>query len=263
MIFIKKDIMENKNYYVYVYLDPRKEGEFFYGNYRFNYEPIYIGKGTRNRVNQHLINIEKNKKSLFYNKLRKILNDGLEPIRYKLIESLTEQESLEYEKKLISLIGRIDIETGTLCNMTEGGEVGYKRTDEAKKKLSEAKLGVKNPMYKKTTTLKQKETVRNLHKNGLIKLTDEGRRKLIENGKKRKGIKNSIIRSDIKNYLLISPNKNKYIVSGAKKLQDFCKNNKLQYHTLKNNLNVIITQEHIIGNKINAKNTIGWKIIKK
>ena len=260
MIFINKDIMESENYYVYVYLDPRKEGEFVYDNYHFKYEPIYIGKGVRNRVNQHLINVDKNKKSLFYNKLRKILNEGLEPIRYKLIESLTEKESLEYEKKLISLIGRIDIETGTLCNMTEGGEVGYKRTEEARKKLSEAKMGDKNPMYNKTTTHKQKETVKKLHKNGLIKLTDDGRKKIIENGKKRKGTKNSIIRSDIKNYLLISPNKNEYTVLGAKKLQDFCKNNKLQYHVLKKNNGFVITNEHIIGNKIHAKNTLGWKI---
>jgi len=251
--------MDEKKYYVYVYLDPRKKGEYVYGKYKFNYEPMYIGKGTRNRINHHLINVNKN--SLFYNKLRKILNDGFEPIRYKLIESITENESLVYEKILIDLIGRIDIETGTLCNMTEGGEVGYKRTEQSRKKLSEAKKGEKNPMYGKTTSLKQKESVKNLHKNGLIKLTDEGRKKIIENGKKRKGSNNSVIRSDVKTYLLISPNKDEYKILGAKKLQEFCKINKLQYHVLKNNQNVFITYKEIIGKRINAKNTIGWKMI--
>lgn len=252
--------MEDKKYYVYVYLDPRNQGNFVYGEFSFNYQPIYVGKGTRNRLNQHLINVSKNKNSLFYNKLRKILNDGFEPIKYKLIESLTENESLIHEKKLINLIGRIDIETGTLCNMTEGGETGYKRTEESRKKLSEAKKGEKNPMYGKTTTIKQKECVKNLHKNGLIKLTTEGRKKLIENGKNRKGKTNSVIRSDVKTYLLISPDKNEYKILGAKKLQEFCKINKLQYHVLKNNQNIFISNKEIIGNRINAKNTIGWKM---
>jgi uncharacterized membrane protein len=145
--------------------------------------------------------------------------------------------------------------------MTEGGELGYKRTDESKKKLSEAKKGEKNPMFGKTTSINQKETVKNLHKNGLINLTDEGRKKIIENGKKRKGIKNTVVRSDIKKYLLVAPDKNEFIISGAKKLQEFCKDNKLQYHVLKINQNIIITHEHIIGKKINAKNTLGWKIV--
>jgi hypothetical protein len=45
--------MLNK-YYVYLYLDPRKEGKFKYGDYEFDYEPFYVGKGHGNRLFEHL-----------------------------------------------------------------------------------------------------------------------------------------------------------------------------------------------------------------
>ena len=249
--------MENINFYVYVYLDKRKKGKFVYDEFEFDYEPIYIGKGIRNRINHHIKLIGK-KKSLFYNKLNKIIESGYEIYSFKIKENLTEIQSLEIEKRLISLIGRIDIETGTLCNMTEGGESGFTRTSEARLKLSESKIGNKNPMYGKTTSQNQKDKVREIHKLGLIKLSDEGRNKIIESNKNRLGRKYKG-RIDAKKYILISPNNEIFYLNGAKKLQEFCKTHKLQYHVLKNNIG-IITEENVIGKKINAKNTIGWKI---
>ena len=53
--------MEDK-YYVYVYLDPRKLGEFIYEDLKFDFEPIYIGKGCNYRYRSHLY-IDKTKKN--------------------------------------------------------------------------------------------------------------------------------------------------------------------------------------------------------
>jgi hypothetical protein len=125
---------------------------------------------------------------------------------------------------------------------------------------SNIKIGKKNPMYGKTTSDKQKESVRRAHLDGKIKLSEEGRKRIIEAGKRRKGTKNKNKKRDAKKYTLVSPSENKFIIFGAVDLQKFCKENKLQFHVIKNNRG-IISKDMIIGNKIYAKNSIGWKNI--
>ena len=41
-------------YYVYALLDPRRPGPFKYGNWKFDFEPFYVGKGKDNRAFKHL-----------------------------------------------------------------------------------------------------------------------------------------------------------------------------------------------------------------
>ncbi|MFN7656342.1 MAG: LEM-3-like GIY-YIG domain-containing protein [bacterium] len=141
--------MENK-YYVYVYLDPRKSGNFTYGDYSFDFEPFYIGKGSGYRFNHHLkqfIKYNKHKK----NKINKIINEGLNPIIIKTHNNLTEEESFYYEKELIKLIGRSDMCEGPLTNKTDGGDgmSGFIITNEMRELRSKMFKGEKNPMYGK------------------------------------------------------------------------------------------------------------------
>lgn len=40
--------------YVYIYLDPWKPGEYEYDQFKFEYEPFYVGMGSRSRDTSHL-----------------------------------------------------------------------------------------------------------------------------------------------------------------------------------------------------------------
>jgi hypothetical protein len=62
-----------------------------------------------------------------------------------MIEGLSEEEANRKEVEFILLYGRRDLGTGTLVNMTAGGEgsVGYKHTEEARKKMSDGNRGKK------------------------------------------------------------------------------------------------------------------------
>jgi hypothetical protein len=104
-------------YYTYAYL--REDGT-----------PYYIGKGKAGRItnNLHRIAIPKEKERIIY-----------------LKKNLTDEEARKHEIYMIAILGRKDLGTGILRNMTNGGEgcAGRRLSDETKKKLSEAHKGRK------------------------------------------------------------------------------------------------------------------------
>lgn len=108
-------------YYVYVYLDPRKPGDYSYNGISFAYEPIYVGKGKNHRCNDHLTR-RLHEDSYFYRKLNKIISEGYEPIIVKQSVGLTECLAFEHEIELIKQIGTHFDGTGPLTNNTYGGE---------------------------------------------------------------------------------------------------------------------------------------------
>jgi len=110
-------------FYTYVYLDSRKTGSFNYGEFHFDYEPFYVGKGKKDQWSSHLKLAEiKIYKSYRLNKIRKIQSLGLEPIIIKYKDNLSEEAAFDLEKKLIKAIGRLDLGHGPLTNLTDGGE---------------------------------------------------------------------------------------------------------------------------------------------
>lgn len=113
-------------FYVYVYLDPRIPGKFIYGEYKFDFEPFYVGKGKDSRYKRHLCAYGNN--PIKKNKINKILSTGLSPVIVKVCENLNNKDALDLEIMLINRIGRITRNSGPLTNFTKGGEtyLGYK-----------------------------------------------------------------------------------------------------------------------------------------
>lgn len=127
---------------------------YVYGYYVQNV-PIYIGCGKNKRSHTHLKDCNKlstrNKIIYFYNKLRNLLNENIE-IEIKILKSnLSFTDSRLFEEILIELCGRRIYNTGTLYNITTGGEgaTGYKMTDTQKNKLRKINLiRCNTPEYK-------------------------------------------------------------------------------------------------------------------
>ena len=145
--------MENI-YYCYVYLDTRKPGTFEFEDLKFDYEPFYIGKGKNRRSHYHLIyvkrRIDQTFRHHFLRKIKKILEDKLEPEIIFLKRNISEKESYVLETSTIEKIG-----LSNLTNIFPGGKggrhnknfAGKKHSIEAKRKMSIAHKGKLNPMY--------------------------------------------------------------------------------------------------------------------
>ena len=172
------------DYYVYIYLDSRKPGKFVYGEFEFDYEPFYVGKGKGDRFRRHLF-FYKKYKTHFYLKLKKIIEEGFQPIILKHFEELTEEESFLKERNLIEIIGR-EISGGPFVNQSDGGEgqSGFKHKLETRTKISESlKKNEKFQAYMKTEEYRSKLSNSLKGHGGYgkgIPRTDEVKRKISE-----------------------------------------------------------------------------------
>lgn len=134
---INENIIERK-YFVYVYLDPRNEGEFIYGNFKFDYAPFYVGKGVDIIINNERMNYDRHFSHLYYypNKIvtlkHKVINDiktqlNRLPIIIKVVENVDEKTSYDVENYLINNIGRINNRTGILTNIVSGHKTEWEK----------------------------------------------------------------------------------------------------------------------------------------
>lgn len=123
-----------QKFYVYVFIDHDT------GN------PIYVGKGYGKRDTQHEFLARNGRKGHLYNWMRKYykLNNAW-PVPFRFAEELNELEAFNLEREMIACYGRIDLNTGCLFNLTDGGEgvKGRIVSTETRKKMSESRKGYK------------------------------------------------------------------------------------------------------------------------
>jgi hypothetical protein len=103
-------------FYLYAYLDTEKPGFFIVktsmGDFTFDYSPIYIGKGSENRIEYHQSSC-KNKK----------LKEKIEKGTYKCFifkKDLDSHFAYALESEIIYKIGREDLNKGPLYNLSSG-----------------------------------------------------------------------------------------------------------------------------------------------
>lgn len=123
----------NNKYYIYVYLNPNKKGHFKYGDYEFEYEPFYVGKGSSDRESHHIreSRMFKDTNKIKLKILKSLKDSGLEPIIIKLYENLVEEMAYDLEGIVIGSIGKIIDGDGPLTNIKDGGN-GF-TSDDARK----------------------------------------------------------------------------------------------------------------------------------
>jgi hypothetical protein len=125
------------HYYVYVYKDPSR-----------NNEPIYVGKGSGNR---YLVHLNRKRKHPFKQRIDFMRNNCVEPLIEKIEVGTNEKFAYDIEICLIRRLGRKDLGTGPLLNLSPGGEnppvhpgplkKGHVMSEEVKAKISETLKG--------------------------------------------------------------------------------------------------------------------------
>jgi len=122
-----------KKYYTYAYV-------------REDATPYYVGKGSGRRIDDPSHH-----------------SSGIPPKnrRIYLKQNITEEEALRHEVYMISVLGRKDLGTGILRNLTDGGDgtSGYKHTEEWKKVASERMRGKPSRNQRKTLTEEEKRRI--------------------------------------------------------------------------------------------------------
>jgi hypothetical protein len=128
-------------------------------------EPFYIGVGTNKDLKREYQKLSR--RSNLWNKISAKTSYDVEI----MIDDITIEEAKKKEIEFIELYGRINAGTGTLANLTNGGEgcVGVIPTEETRKKISEKLKG-------RVVTQEQREMIRNTLKGNIV--SEETRMKI-------------------------------------------------------------------------------------
>jgi hypothetical protein len=108
--------------------------------------PFYVGIGHQSSIElKNNTYYRANDKTLRNNFWKRIVSKNPNYIVEIIIDQIPWNDALINEIKLIKFYGRRDLNEGTLCNLTDGGEgtLGYVVLEEAKKKMSKIHKGKK------------------------------------------------------------------------------------------------------------------------
>jgi hypothetical protein len=135
---------------------------------------FYVGKGTEKRMHS------KHRRNVHWNN---IVRKAGGFAACEVCQHEDEELLFLAEQERIDQLKRLGVK---LSNKTDGGEgpSGYRHTEEAKRKITEAQLGVKHHAYRKPMLEHTKQAL--LKANKGRKHTDEHRKKVSEAGKLRK-----------------------------------------------------------------------------
>lgn len=139
------------------------EKYYLYRHIRLDkYEPFYIGIGKKFK-NFNTKKQEFNRAYFTYNR-NNIWKRITNKTTYK-VEILLESNNLEYIKnkeiEFIKLYGRIDLKSGTLSNLTDGGELNSNRV-KSKEHILNLKLGLKKYWNNLSEEQKQKRKINSI-----------------------------------------------------------------------------------------------------
>jgi len=146
----------SKNFYLYIYLDPREVATYYLLGLTIKHKPIYVGKGSGKRYLSHLKCRDKSNhtKNRY---IASMLSGGVEPEIHIIYETDDEVVAYAKEAEIISLIGRACDSEGPLLNFPTcttqslSGDrhpfYGKHHSDSAKAAISNAMTGINNPFY--------------------------------------------------------------------------------------------------------------------
>lgn len=133
---------ESPDYYVYYLVNPETK------------VPFYVGKGKGRRCKQHFTDkFEYARNKRLNGHIKKLKENGIEPIIIKFKENLNEKDAYDLEEKQILYYGRIGFEgNGVLMNLIldnkaprlcgeENPFYGRKHTEETKRKIGDSNRG--------------------------------------------------------------------------------------------------------------------------
>ena len=135
-------------FYVYVYRDPRPSK---------NNQPVYVGKGTGDRDLSHWSKGSHNKP--FQDFISHLKQRGFVAPCQRVLETESEAEAFAKEVELIALYGRRNTNTGTLFNLTDGGEGAAGMVKTAEQKAVDGKFSKEHwqdPEYREKVVAAQK-----------------------------------------------------------------------------------------------------------